>query len=191
MNRKITTLICDIVINSECDFGIKHWKLNSVNKLENTVFGRQTFSKRYSTTSKCKTMSTRAGNSWLSCSQVEVKKLATMLAPISFVFPPRKYPHKENMFFVESNWNKLGWIGISDLGELLNEDLKCPNTSYLFPGKWVRKVLGMIKRNFWNCPKKRQDNRLYSHSSPEAWISLCRLASIPDLQKDNDLLERI
>ena len=36
----------------------------------------------------------------------EVKKLATMLAP--FVFPPRKYPHKENMFFVESNWNKLG-----------------------------------------------------------------------------------
>ena len=38
----------------------------------------------------------------------EVKKLATMLAPISFVFPPRKYPHKENMFFVESNWNKLG-----------------------------------------------------------------------------------
>ena len=25
----------------------------------------------------------------------EVKKLATMLAPISFVFPPRKYPHKK------------------------------------------------------------------------------------------------
>ena len=38
----------------------------------------------------------------------EVKKLATMLTPISFVFPPRKYPHKENMFFVESNCNKLG-----------------------------------------------------------------------------------
>ena len=36
----------------------------------------------------------------------------------------RKYPHKENMFFVESDWNKLGWIGISDLGVILNEDLK-------------------------------------------------------------------
>ena len=58
----------DIVINSGCDFGIKHLKLNPVNKLENIGFGRQTFSKRYSTPSKCKAMSTRAGNSWLSCS---------------------------------------------------------------------------------------------------------------------------
>ena len=37
----------DIVINSECDFGIKHSKLNSVIQLENTVFGRQTFSKKH------------------------------------------------------------------------------------------------------------------------------------------------
>ena len=36
-----------IVINSECDFGIKHWKLNSAIKLEHTVFGRQTFSKKH------------------------------------------------------------------------------------------------------------------------------------------------
>ena len=36
----------DIVIDSECDFGIKNIeKLDSVIKLENTVFERQTFSK--------------------------------------------------------------------------------------------------------------------------------------------------
>jgi len=35
----------DIMIDSECDFGIKYWKLDSLIKLENTVFGRQTFSK--------------------------------------------------------------------------------------------------------------------------------------------------
>ena len=72
----------DIVINSECDFGIKHWKLNSVNKLENTVFGRKTFSKRYSTPSKCKAMSTRTGNSWLSCSygsMIENQHLKSLL----------------------------------------------------------------------------------------------------------------
>ena len=120
----------DILINSECDFGIKRWKLNSVNKLENTVFGRQTFSKRYSTPSKCKPMSTKAGNSWLSCSQWRSEVLQTR-----HIRP--------------------------------------------FPGKRVRKVLGVIKRNFWNRPKKRQGNRLYSYSSPEAWISLCRLGSIP------------
>ena len=32
------------MIYSECDFGKKLLKLNSVNKFENTVFGRQAFS---------------------------------------------------------------------------------------------------------------------------------------------------
>ena len=35
----------EIVIKSECDFGIDIEKLISVNTLESTVFGRQTFSK--------------------------------------------------------------------------------------------------------------------------------------------------
>ena len=43
MGKSIFVLrpLWDIMINSECDFGIKHWKLNSVIKLWNTVFGRQ------------------------------------------------------------------------------------------------------------------------------------------------------
>ena len=64
--------------------------------------------------------------------------------------------------------------------------LSGPNTSHPFPGK---RVLGMIKRNFGNCPKNVKISAYTAMVRPK--LEYACAAWDPYLQKDIALLERI
>ena len=64
-------------------------------------------------------------------------------------------PHLEIHSIDWNSWNKLEQVqSNSYLSVLLKEDLKWSKHVASASGR-VNKVLAMIKRNFWNCPKKR------------------------------------
>ena len=74
------------------------------------------------------------------------------------------------------------------VGVLLNEDLKWSKHVTFVSGK-VSKVLGMIKRNFWNCPKNVEISACTAIVRPK--LEYACDAWDPYLQRDVALLERI
>ena len=69
----------------------------------------------------------------------------------SLILAPHLYIHGIDW----NSWNKLEQVeSISYLSVSLKEDLKW-SKHVTSASERVSKVLGMIKRNFWNCPKKR------------------------------------
>ena len=79
-----------------------------------------------------------------------------------YVFPPIKYPHKANTFFL---WNQTGTGWMYFLSECIIE-----RTSEVVQTRYIsfRGTFGIVRTA---CR--------HSHSSSEAWICLCRLGPIP------------
>ena len=85
----------------------------------------------------------------------EVKKLATMLAPISFVFPPRKYPHKKKYVLcgVELEQARLnryfrsGWI-IEWRSEVLQtRHIYFRESEYVKYWAWLKGTFGIVQKS--------------------------------------------
>ena len=77
---------------------------------------------------------------------------------------------------------------IKYLGVILNDDLKWSNHVKSISGK-ASKVMGMVKRNFWNCPQKVKVTAYTSIVRP--MLEYASAAWDPHLQKDIASLEKV
>ena len=77
---------------------------------------------------------------------------------------------------------------ISYLGVILNDNLKWSKHVQSTNGK-ASKVLGMMKRNLWNCPKRVRETAYTAIVRPK--LEYASSAWDPYLQKDIDSLERV
>ena len=79
-------------------------------------------------------------------------------------------------------------VSSSYLGVILNNNLKWSNHVSSISGK-VNKVLGLIKRNLWNCPKQGRETACTAIVWPK--LEYACAAWDPYLQKDINSLERV
>ncbi|KAL9988289.1 hypothetical protein ACROYT_G002720 [Oculina patagonica] len=98
----------------------------------------------------------------------------------------KKVPPQRKYVFCGTELEQVD--SISYLGVILNDNLKWSNHVSSISGK-ASKVLGMIKRNLWNCPKNVKETAYTAIVRPK--LEYACAAWDPYLQKDINSLERV